>query len=53
MNIRTDFIYPQIPNRDFDWCSVDDDTYDGGGPIGYGPTKEAAIAALIEMVGEQ
>jgi hypothetical protein len=34
-----------IPDRRFDWCCYDDDTYDGtpGQPIGYGATREEAI----------
>jgi hypothetical protein len=57
LKIRTDFVYPPIPLRDFDWCAVDDDTYDGAPecrcPIGYGRTEEAAIADLIEQIAER
>lgn len=56
MKIRTDFIYPPIPVRDFDWSAVDGNTYDGAedaGPqcIGYGRTEQEAIADLLEQLG--
>jgi len=52
MQIRTTFVYPPIPVRDFDWSAVDDDTYDGEGcPIGRGATEEEAIADLLEQLG--
>lgn len=50
MKIRTDFWAKPIPTNIFDWSAVDDDTYDGEGPIGYGPTEEAAIADLKEQL---
>lgn len=34
-----------IPPRGFDWSAVTDD-YEGGHPVGYGATEEAAIADL-------
>ena len=34
-NIRTTHEFPPIPQRQFDWSAIDDDTYDGlGSPIG-------------------
>ena len=52
MNIKTKFVYPPIPTRDFDWSAVDDDTYDGEGcPIGRGESEEEAIADLLEQIG--
>lgn len=54
MKIRTECVYPPIPNRNFDWSAVDDDTYDGPGSlIGWGPTEEAAVADLMEQIEEQ
>lgn len=57
MKISTTCIYPPIPLRQFDWCAVDDDTYDGAPechcPIGYGETEEAAIADLLEQIAER
>jgi hypothetical protein len=53
VKIRTEYVYPPIPIRDFDWSAVDDDTYDGEGcPIGHGRTEEAAIADLMEQIEE-
>lgn len=53
MNIRTTYVFPPIPDRNFDWSAVDDDTYDGpGSPIGYGPTELDAIADLMEQTEE-
>jgi hypothetical protein len=57
--IRTDHVYPPIPDRSTDWSAVDDDTYDCDcdqdgffslGPVGRGPTEEAAIADLLEQL---
>lgn len=49
--VRTDFVYPPIPDRSHDWCAVDDRTYDGeGGPIGYGETEAAAIEDLLSQL---
>lgn len=51
MNIRTEYVYPPIPDRRFDWQAVDDDTYDGpGSPIGSGATEAEAIADLLEKL---
>ena len=40
------------PNFNFDWEAWDDDTYDEGGPYGYGRTEEAAIKDLKEQIEE-
>lgn len=54
MNIVTTYVYPPIPDRRYDWCAVDDDTYDGPGSlIGRGATKEEAIADLLEQMEER
>ena len=54
MRIRTEFVYPPIPIRQFDWSAVDDDTYDGpGSAIGTGPTERAAIEDLMEQLLER
>lgn len=45
--IITDFIYPPIPLRQFDWAAW----YDGeeeNGPYGYGRTEEEAVKELLE-----
>jgi hypothetical protein len=47
MNIRTEHVYPPIPNRNYDWSAVDGDTYDGpGSPIGTGATEADAVSDL-------
>lgn len=53
MKISLDFVYPAIPLRQFDWQAVDADTYEPGCPIGYGETKEEAIADLLEQIEER
>ena len=51
MKIVTEYVYPPIPDRRFDWSAIDDDTYDGPGcPVGTGPTEAAAIADLLEQI---
>jgi len=53
MKISTDFWMKPIPLREFDWCAVDDETYDGEGcPIGFGRTEEDAIADLMLQIEE-
>jgi hypothetical protein len=51
MKIKTSYVFPPIPIRNFDWCAYDDNTYDGpGSVIGWGPTRESAIADLLEQL---
>lgn len=45
--IKTEFVYPPIPLRQFDWCAYFDGEEEGG-PYGWGHTKEEAIADLME-----
>ena len=53
MKIRTEYVYPPIPIRQFDWSAVDDDTYDGPGcPIGTGATEQEAIDDLLRQIEE-
>lgn len=51
MTLRVTYDPPPIPIRTCDWSAYDPDTYDGGderpGPVGYGATREAAIADWI------
>jgi hypothetical protein len=50
MTIKTEFVYPPIPIRTYDWCAYDDDTYDGPGcRIGWGATEQEAISNLLEQ----
>jgi hypothetical protein len=49
--IRTEFVYPPIPDRQYDWRAVFDG-YEPGDLMGYGRTREAAIADLIVEAGD-
>jgi len=52
--IVTNFDYPPIPIRQFDWSAIDDDTYDGEGcPIGHGATEQEAIDDLLGQICAQ
>lgn len=50
-SIRTEFIYPPIPLRSWDWSAVRDG-YEPGDPQGFGATEAAAIADLIDQETE-
>lgn len=56
IRIRTEFIYPPIPDRRFDWVAVDDETFDGApdgktrNDRGFGETEDEAIENLLEIV---
>lgn len=52
MKIITEFVYPPIPIRSFDWSAVTDN-YEGGDPIGRGATEQEAIADLTTQIDEQ
>ena len=43
---------PPIPLRHSDWSAVLDD-YDAGDPIGWGRTRDEAVADLEEQLAEQ
>lgn len=47
--IVTSFQNPPIPTRNFDWAAYTTD-YEGGDPIGYGPTESAAIEDLLDQL---
>ena len=49
--IVTEFVHPPIPVRCYDWRATFED-YDAGDLMGYGPTKEEAIADLIVQAGD-
>lgn len=49
--IRTNFIYPPIQTREFDWSAVFDG-YEPGDLIGYGRTEAEAIADLRDQAEE-
>jgi hypothetical protein len=56
VKIKTYYDPPPIPTRQFDWCALDDDTYDGAPysncPIGLGATEDEAIADLKQQLEE-
>lgn len=49
--IVTDFVYPPIPVRKFDWCAYYDGT-DPEGPAGWGHTEKEAILDLKALDDE-
>ena len=54
MKIKTEFTYPPIPIRQFDWCAYDEDTYDGPGSVlGHGATEAEAVADFREQWEEK
>ena len=52
MKIITKYEFPPIPDRSMDWSAIDDDTYEGGKPVGRGATEQEAIDDLLEQVEE-
>jgi len=46
--IITEFVYPPIPDRRWDWQAVEDG-YEPGDPMGVGATEDEAISDLIEQ----
>jgi hypothetical protein len=50
--IEINFVYPPIPDRQFDWCATRKG-YDEGDPMGYGRTPIAALAELISLEMER
>jgi hypothetical protein len=49
--IKTEHVFPPIPDRRFDWSACYDDQ-DETGPFGWGPTEEAAIKDLQDNYDE-
>lgn len=49
--IVTNFVYPPIPIRDFDWCARIDGREEEG-PYGWGRTKELAVQDLMRKIDE-
>jgi len=51
MKIMTSYWKKPIPDRQFDWQAIDDETYDGlGSPIGHGATEREAISDLMDQM---
>ena len=53
MRIVTTYDPPPIPDRSYDWQALDADSYDYDGPLGIGPTEQAAIDDLMEQIEEK
>ena len=49
--IKTEYVYPPIPIRDWDWCAYFDGDEEGG-PVGWGKTKDEALADLAAKIDE-
>lgn len=55
MTLKTEFVYPPIPIRSFDWSAYDDDDCmcsECHPTIGYGETKQAAVADYLDQIAE-
>ena len=50
MTIKTNYDYPPIPIRTFDWSAWDDETLDEDSIIGHGETEIEAIKDLLEKL---
>lgn len=52
MKLRTEHVFPPIPDRNSDWMAYDEETYDGAEDshpiVGWGPTEEAAKADFMD-----
>lgn len=53
MKLVTQHVYPPIPDRRWDWCAWDEDTYDGAEDsncvVGWGATEEEARKDFMEL----
>lgn len=47
-----DFVYPPIPDRQFDCCVYDDSLGADASPYGWGRTEDEAIADFFENAEE-
>lgn len=45
--IITEYVFPPIPLRHWDWRAYREDWEEPGDPMGEGPTEQAAIADLL------
>jgi len=46
--IITEYLYPPVPKRDWDWIAYRDG-FEPGDIVGRGPTENAAIRDLLEQ----
>lgn len=49
--IKTEYVYPPIPDRQFDWAATRGD-YDLGARVGWGRTEQEAIDDLLMLEDE-
>jgi len=47
--ILTDYVFPPIPIRQFDWCAWEEDNEENRA---YGVTEQEAITSLLEQTHE-
>jgi len=50
--IITEHVNPPIPVRSYDWAAVRRD-YEEGGLVGWGASKQEAVADLLAKEGEK
>lgn len=50
--IKTNFDYPPIPNRNFDWSAWIEGTEDEDMLCGHGSTRDQAAADLLQQIYE-
>jgi hypothetical protein len=50
--IDSTYVYPPIPTDACDWAAWEEDNCESG-PCGYGPTREAAVADLLDQIEEE
>jgi hypothetical protein len=50
--VAVSHICPPVPSNRFDWAAWDDDQAPDGA-VGYGPTREAAVAELLDELDER
>jgi len=57
LKLKTEHVFPPIPDRNSDWMAYDENTYDGAEDshpiVGWGPTEEAAKADFMDQWMEQ
>lgn len=50
--VRVSYVCPPIPVRSMDWCAYEDGCEEEG-HYGYGATRNAALAELMEILNEK
>lgn len=49
--IITDYVFPPIPDRRFDWCAYYENDVENQNLYGWGKTKEEALEDLKKVMG--